>query len=89
MTSIASGAVLEVPQIMLNYLSGHSEGMSVLFVFLWLIGDSLNVMGCTLADTVRFYYIIGLFASEKWPRARGARGGWCGRLVFIHNLRFV
>eukprot|EP00241_Pyramimonas_parkeae_P002185 CAMPEP_0114260384 /NCGR_PEP_ID=MMETSP0058-20121206/20459_1 /TAXON_ID=36894 /ORGANISM="Pyramimonas parkeae, CCMP726" /LENGTH=430 /DNA_ID=CAMNT_0001375617 /DNA_START=349 /DNA_END=1641 /DNA_ORIENTATION=+ len=49
MLSIVAWAFAEVPQIVQNFATGHSEGMSIFFVLIWLTGDALNIIGCLLA----------------------------------------
>ena len=41
-----------LPQIIANYTNGSSESQSFGFWFLWLFGDSFNVAGCFLANTL-------------------------------------
>lgn len=53
MLSIVAWAFAEVPQIVQNFATGHSEGMSIFFVLIWLTGDALNIIGCLLARAVR------------------------------------
>jgi hypothetical protein len=44
---------LPVVQVVDNFIAGKSEGVSVFFIMIWLIGDSFNIVGCLLAHAVR------------------------------------
>lgn len=46
--SFFSWALAEIPQIVTNFKSGSSEGISLAFLMTWLIGDLFNLIGCLL-----------------------------------------
>jgi hypothetical protein len=54
LANIVLWAICELPQILDNYHSDDAEGLSLTFIFAWLIGDIFNVVGCYISDTVRF-----------------------------------
>ncbi|KAM0026598.1 hypothetical protein Hdeb2414_s0020g00559941 [Helianthus debilis subsp. tardiflorus] len=46
--SVISWGVAEVPQIITNYKDKSSEGLAIGFLFTWILGDLMNVLGCLL-----------------------------------------
>lgn len=44
--------LLQVPQLIENYRNGNSEAISLLFVFVWFIGDVANLVGGLLSGLV-------------------------------------
>ncbi|PIN06417.1 hypothetical protein CDL12_21025 [Handroanthus impetiginosus] len=46
--SVISWSVAEIPQIVTNYRQKSAEGLSILFLLTWIIGDLFNVFGCLL-----------------------------------------
>ncbi|CAA0809777.1 PQ-loop repeat family protein / transmembrane family protein [Striga hermonthica] len=46
--SVVSWCVAEVPQLVTNYRSKSAEGLSILFLTTWIVGDALNLFGCIL-----------------------------------------
>ncbi|KAJ4789273.1 PQ-loop repeat family protein / transmembrane family protein [Rhynchospora pubera] len=46
--SVVSWGVAEAPQIMTNYKSKSTEGLSMAFLTTWLVGDLFNLIGCFL-----------------------------------------
>lgn len=47
--------LLQVPQLHANYKSGSAEGLSMAFLFIWLLGDIANFIGAYLAYTVSIW----------------------------------
>ena len=43
-----AGVVVFSPQIIENFRRSSAEGLSVLFVFVWLVGDVFNIFGAVL-----------------------------------------
>eukprot|EP00252_Welwitschia_mirabilis_P003168 TRINITY_DN13252_c0_g3_i7.p1 TRINITY_DN13252_c0_g3~~TRINITY_DN13252_c0_g3_i7.p1 ORF type:complete len:412 (-),score=50.95 TRINITY_DN13252_c0_g3_i7:1356-2591(-) len=46
-----SWAVSEVPQIFTNFKSKSTEGVSLLFLMTWVVGDVFNLVGCVLESS--------------------------------------
>ncbi|KAH9307856.1 hypothetical protein KI387_035767, partial [Taxus chinensis] len=46
--SLVSWAVAEVPQIITNFKNGSTEGVSLVFLMTWVVGDLFNLIGCWL-----------------------------------------
>ncbi|XP_076912335.1 vacuolar histidine transporter YPQ3-like [Bidens hawaiensis] len=61
--SVISWGVAEVPQIITNYKENSSEGLALGFLFTWILGDLLNVLGCLLepATLPTQYYTAVLY----------------------------
>ncbi|KAF8631394.1 hypothetical protein AX15_002402 [Amanita polypyramis BW_CC] len=59
--SIACWIVVYSPQIYENYLLQSGEGLSVLFVVVWLLGDISNLLGAILADLLPTVILLGLY----------------------------
>jgi uncharacterized protein with PQ loop repeat len=81
---------LQVPQLIENYRNGNAEAISLLFVFVWFIGDITNLLGGVLAGLVpvivaiAVYFCIAdgvLIAQCLYYKARNAR------LENIHRRR--
>ncbi|KAF3776661.1 putative vacuolar amino acid transporter [Nymphaea thermarum] len=48
MLSVLSWSVAEVPQIITNYKTKTTEGISAAFLLTWVLGDLFNLFGCLL-----------------------------------------
>ncbi|KAH7285024.1 hypothetical protein KP509_33G008100 [Ceratopteris richardii] len=48
LASVLCWGVAEVPQIVTNFRVGSTEGISVLFLITWVVGDAFNLIGCYL-----------------------------------------
>ncbi|XP_020080100.1 uncharacterized protein LOC109703796 [Ananas comosus] len=48
LVSVVSWGIAEVPQIITNYKTKSTEGLSVAFLMTWIIGDLFNLVGCLL-----------------------------------------
>jgi hypothetical protein len=59
LANIVRWAVCGLPQILDNYRSDDAEGLSLTFIFAWLIGDIFNVVGCYISNTVRCARVPG------------------------------
>jgi solute carrier family 66 (lysosomal lysine-arginine transporter), member 1 len=46
--SIACWVVVFSPQIIENFRRSSAEGLSVIFIIVWLIGDVFNILGAVL-----------------------------------------
>ncbi|KAJ5217645.1 uncharacterized protein N7469_011270 [Penicillium citrinum] len=73
---------LLVPQLIENYRNGNAEAISLLFVFVWFVGDVTNLLGGLLAGLVpvivaiAVYFCIAdgvLIAQCLYYKARNAR----------------
>ena len=56
--------VVYTPQIIENYRRKSGEGLSVLFVVIWLIGDLFNLFGALLAGLLSTVIILAAYVSE-------------------------
>ncbi|KAJ5818400.1 hypothetical protein N7474_003991 [Penicillium riverlandense] len=52
---------LLVPQLIENYRNGNAEAISLLFVFVWFIGDVTNLLGGLLAGLVPVIVAIAVY----------------------------
>ncbi|KAL0359730.1 UNVERIFIED_CONTAM: putative vacuolar amino acid transporter YPQ1 [Sesamum angustifolium] len=61
--SVLSWGVAEIPQIITNYKKKSAEGLSILFLCTWIVGDFLNLFGCKLepATLPTQYYMAMLY----------------------------
>ncbi|KNA13197.1 hypothetical protein SOVF_118920 [Spinacia oleracea] len=48
LASVLSWGVAEIPQIITNYKTKSTEGLSFAFLVTWIIGDFFNMFGCLL-----------------------------------------
>ncbi|KAH9620648.1 hypothetical protein KSS87_006369 [Heliosperma pusillum] len=48
LVSVASWGVAEIPQIVTNFRTKSTEGLSFAFLLTWIIGDFFNLFGCLL-----------------------------------------
>ncbi|KAL6993637.1 hypothetical protein U1Q18_011749 [Sarracenia purpurea var. burkii] len=46
--SLVCWGVAEIPQIITNFRTKSSHGVSLLFLFTWVVGDIFNLVGCLL-----------------------------------------
>lgn len=46
--SIATWVVVFSPQIIENFRRGSAEGLSIVFIVVWLAGDVFNILGAVL-----------------------------------------
>ncbi|TFK40840.1 PQ loop repeat-domain-containing protein [Crucibulum laeve] len=82
--SIACWIIVYSPQIYENYSLQSGEGLSLLFVFVWLAGDLCNLLGAVLAGLLPTVIILALYYSlcdvillcqiyyYRWKRGRSA-----------------
>jgi len=61
--SIACWIIVYSPQIIENYQLKSGEGLSVLFVVIWLLGDLCNLIGALLAGLQATVIIIAVYYS--------------------------
>ncbi|EAU86053.2 hypothetical protein CC1G_07132 [Coprinopsis cinerea okayama7 len=59
--SIACWIVVYTPQLYENYVLQSGEGVSVLFVVIWLLGDLLNLTGAILAGLIPPIIIVAVY----------------------------
>ncbi|KAF8195449.1 PQ loop repeat-domain-containing protein [Pholiota molesta] len=59
--SIACWIVVYSPQIYENYKHKSGEGLSVLFVVIWILGDLTNLIGAILAGLLPTVIILGFY----------------------------
>jgi len=51
------------PQVIENYQLQSGEGLSLPFVYIWLLGDVCNLWGAALAHLLPTMIILGVYAS--------------------------
>ncbi|KAI3444218.1 hypothetical protein Pfo_000883 [Paulownia fortunei] len=63
LVSVMSWVVAEIPQIITNYKKKSAEGLSIVFLLTWIVGDFLNLFGCILEPTTlpTQYYMAVLY----------------------------
>jgi len=61
--TIACWIVVYSPQLYENYTRQSGEGLSVLFVVIWILGDLSNLAGAILAGLLPTVIILGLYVS--------------------------
>lgn len=59
--SIACWIIVFAPQIYQNFARHSSEGLSLLFVILWLLGDVFNVIGAILQGVLPTMIILAIY----------------------------
>ncbi|SCU91317.1 LAFA_0F03048g1_1 [Lachancea sp. 'fantastica'] len=59
--SIACWIIVFVPQIYENFYRSSAEGLSVLFVVLWLLGDVFNVLGAVMQNLLPTMIILAAY----------------------------
>ncbi|KAM6494372.1 PQ loop repeat domain containing protein [Amanita muscaria] len=59
--SIACWVVVYSPQIYENYSLQSGDGLSVLFVLVWLLGDICNLVGAILANLLPTVILLGVY----------------------------
>jgi hypothetical protein len=55
--------VVYSPQIIENYQLESGEGLSLLFIYVWLLGDVCNLMGAVMAGLLPTVIILGVYVS--------------------------
>ncbi|PPQ76620.1 hypothetical protein CVT24_011324 [Panaeolus cyanescens] len=78
--SIACWIVVYSPQVYENYSLQSGDGLSVLFVIIWLLGDLTNLLGAILANLLPTVIILAYTTCDlillcqiyyyRWKRAR-------------------
>ncbi|KAL7097548.1 hypothetical protein ACP275_10G151600 [Erythranthe tilingii] len=61
--SVLTWSVAEIPQIITNYRENSAEGLSIVFLSTWIVGDFFNLAGCMLepATLPTQYYTAVLY----------------------------
>ncbi|KAG1745985.1 PQ-loop-domain-containing protein [Suillus paluster] len=59
--SIACWIVVYSPQIIENYQLQSGEGLSLLFIYVWLLGDVCNLAGAVMAGLLPTVIILGVY----------------------------
>ncbi|KAG8814433.1 hypothetical protein FRC18_001961 [Serendipita sp. 400] len=59
--SIACWILVYTPQILENYEIKSGEGLSVLFVLIWLAGDICNLLGAAIAGLIPTVIILAVY----------------------------
>lgn len=61
--SIACWVVVFSPQIIENFRRSSAEGLSIVFIVVWLIGDIFNILGAVLQGVLPTMVSLGIFPS--------------------------
>ncbi|KAB2578134.1 putative pq loop repeat protein [Lasiodiplodia theobromae] len=59
--SIACWVVVFSPQIIENFRRGSAEGLSVVFIVVWLLGDVFNIVGAVLQRVLPTMIILAIY----------------------------
>ena len=59
--SIACWVVVFSPQIIENFRRGSSEGLSISFIIIWLLGDVFNILGAVLQNVLPTMTILAVY----------------------------
>jgi len=59
--SLATWIFLLIPQLILNYKTGSADGISLAFLFVWLLGDISNLWGAIWADLVPTVIALAIY----------------------------
>ncbi|EGN98249.1 hypothetical protein SERLA73DRAFT_183181 [Serpula lacrymans var. lacrymans S7.3] len=59
--SIACWIIVYSPQILENYQLQSGEGLSLLFVYVWLLGDLCNLVGAVMGELLPTVILLGLY----------------------------
>lgn len=59
--SFASNLVATIPQLVETYQQKSVEGLSLVFVSIWVTGDVTSLIGCFLTDQMFFQYVLALY----------------------------
>ncbi|KAL0087218.1 PQ loop repeat-domain-containing protein [Phycomyces blakesleeanus] len=51
----------QLPQLITNYRKSSAEGLSLPFLFIWLLGDTANLIGCILTHQLPFQQYLGMY----------------------------
>lgn len=62
--SLASWIVVYTPQIWENYQLKSGEGLSVLFIVFWLLGDVTGMIGGMMAHLVPTVVVVAVYVSR-------------------------
>ncbi|KAM7516615.1 hypothetical protein LguiA_006198 [Lonicera macranthoides] len=64
--SLICWGVAEIPQIITNFRTKSSHGVSLLFLLTWILGDAFNLLGCLLepATLPTQYYTAVLYTTS-------------------------
>lgn len=69
--SIACWVVVFSPQIIENFRRGSAEGLSVVFIVVWLLGDVFNIVGAVLQRVLPTMVRSIFFAYMRFTIANG------------------
>lgn len=72
--------VVYSPQIYENYILQSGEGLSVLFVVVWLLGDLTNLAGAILANLLPTVIFLGVYVSHSIE---------CGYLAHVRDCQYT
>jgi len=59
--SFTSNLVASIPQLIETYQQKSVEGLSLILVSVWVIGDITSFIGCFLTDQMFFQYVLALY----------------------------
>ena len=90
--SIACWIVVFTPQILENFKRHSADGLSLLFIIVWLLGDVFNILGAVLQGVLptmivlAVYYTLAdlvLLGQCLWYRRRTSGGGGLGEEAIV------
>lgn len=59
--SFAANLVATIPQLIETYQQQSVEGLSPVFVSIWVLGDVTSLIGCYLTNQLFFQYVLALY----------------------------
>ena len=73
--SIVCWLFAQTPQLITNYKNGNADSLSALFLFQWLAGDSLNLIGSVLSNQQVYCVGVSVHARTHVHAQTHTRGG--------------
>lgn len=65
--SLATWLSILIPQLLLNYRLGNADSVSLLFLFLWVLGDACNLIGAIMAGLLPVCIIMATYyVMQDW-----------------------
>lgn len=59
--SFAAWLVAQLPQLVETYQQKSVEGLSPIFVLIWVVGDLSSLIGCVLTQQLFFQYVLAIY----------------------------
>jgi hypothetical protein len=67
LSRVTTRILVYTPQILENYQLKSGEGLSVLFVLIWLAGDICNLLGAGIAGLIPTVIILAIYVRRSIP----------------------